>query len=357
MAAVTIAKALEYGLTKEGMLKIGESRPGVVKGKSKPSDTTDGVTNGYHPHQEATHQPQHKYTAPWLSDAFELLHTNRGLAFKFGQGTYLPPFTRPLDSREAFLAATFRSFITNYLLLDFCESIIKSFPGGIGTPLGGSIFYSSLAAPFPRYLVSTFIHILTGFALLSGFGMVYDLCTLFAVGVVGTSPTAWPPVLEDPWLANSMHELWSRRWHQLLRQTFLVYGGYPGKWLFQTLVGVILVPLTLFSPSDTRSRQAVMTQFGNLGMLLGTFVASGLFHECAMYSMNRGFDFTPVIFFAAQGPILIGERLWRQITGRRVGGRAGRLWVYFVMFILAQPMGAFGAVCFKIDVILTSLLV
>lgn len=342
MAAVVIAKALEYGLTKEGMLKTGESSPGVVKGKYKLNqhlDETDGIANEFHPTQETTYEPgaRPSYIAPWLSDAFELLHTNRGLAFKFGQTTYVPPFTRPLDSRRAFLVATLRSFITNYLTLDFCESMIKTFPGGIGTPLGGSIFYPDLS-PVPRYLVSTFLHMLTGTALLAGFGMIYDLSTLFAVGVIGTSPTSWPPVVEDPWVTESMHELWARRWHQLLRQTFLVYGGYPGKWVFETLATVVLTPFTLISPSIKRSKQSTVARFGSLGMLLGAFVASGLFHECTMYAMNRGFYYTPVIFFASQGPILIGERVWRKVTGRRVGGKLGRLWVYFVLFVLAQPM-------------------
>ncbi|KXN88083.1 hypothetical protein AN958_07542 [Leucoagaricus sp. SymC.cos] len=339
MAAVVIAKAIEYALTKEGILKIGESRPGVVKGKSKIDHPSESP-NGTQTMSESSPDDHGGFIPRWLSDAFELLHTNRGLSFKFGQITYTPPFTRPLTSRRAFLSTTLQSFIVNYLKLDFCESLIKLFPGGIGTPLGGSIFLSQLPMPFPRYLVSTIIHILTGFALLSGFGMVYDLCTLFAVGVVGTSPTAWPPVTEQPWLAESMHELWARRWHQLLRQTFLVYGGYPGKWVLESLAIASLAPLALAFPSAKRSGQIKLTtaQFGSLGMLLGAFIASGLFHECAMYAMNRGFDFIPVFFFALQGPILIGERVWRKVTGKRVGGWIGRLWVYFNMFVLAQPM-------------------
>ncbi|KAF5360507.1 hypothetical protein D9756_004889 [Leucocoprinus leucothites] len=290
MAAVVIAKALEYALTKEGMLKIGESRPGVAKGKTKvdvASEPSGAVANGFHPIEDPT-RTHVKYIPTWLSDAFELLHTNRGLSFKFGRNTYSPPFTRPLTSRRAFLIATLRSFVINYCSLDFFESLIKLFPGGIGTPLGGSIFYTQLSAPFPRYFISTFIHILTGFALLSGFGMVYDLCTLFAVGIIGTSPTAWPPVIEQPWLAESMHELWARRWHQLLRQTFLFYGAYPGKWVFEILASIIFAPLALVYPSAKRSGkiQAAVVQFGALGMLLGAFVASGLFHECAMSYFN-----------------------------------------------------------------------
>lgn len=153
---------------------------------------------------------------------------------------------------------------------------------------------------------------LTGSALLAGFGMVYDLVTLVAVGLVHSPPTAWPPIMDDPWSADSMHAFWARHWHQLLRQTFLVLGGYPGK---------------------------ILTGGSDIGMVFGAFVASGLFHECAMYSMARGFDAAVPMFFALQGPVLVGERVWRRVTGRRVSGWGGRLWVYFMMFVGAQPMG------------------
>ncbi|PPQ69106.1 hypothetical protein CVT25_004603 [Psilocybe cyanescens] len=300
-AAVAISKSLEFALNKEGMLKIGESRPGVKKGKAK--DVPNGNGNGY---VESDEPARHPFIATWFYDAIEVAHTLRGLKWKFGQGAHVPKHTRPLEP-SAFLQATLVSFVKNYLTVDFLEALLKLFPG-VGEPLGGSMFYPELS-PISRYVVSTIIHMLTGSAILAGFGMVYDLITLFAVGVMDSSPLSWPPVMEDPWTAESMHEFWAKRWHQLLRQTFLVFGGYPGKWLA-----------------------------GNFGMLFGTFIASGLFHECAMYSMGRGFDHSATLFFAIQGPILIIERLWRRFTGRRVGGWPGRLWVYFDMFILAQPM-------------------
>ncbi|KAJ6585085.1 hypothetical protein B0H19DRAFT_409896 [Mycena capillaripes] len=242
----------------------------------------------------------------WLYDSFELIHTTRGLRWKFAQGTYIPAHTRPLE-RRAFLRATLDSFIQNFLLLDLLESCIKLFPG-VGVPAGGSMFYHELPL-IPRYIVSTTIHMLTGSSLLAGFGMVYDLITLVAVGLLDSAPTSWPPVLDHPWRADSLHTLWARSWHQLLRNTFLVFGGYPGRWLA-----------------------------GDVGMLLGTFLASGLFHECSVYTLGRGFDHSVTLFFAAQGPLLIGERLWRKVLGKRVGGRFGRIWVYFVMFIGSQPM-------------------
>jgi len=296
-AAVTIAKTLEYAFTKEGMLKVGETRPGEMKGTSK------STANG-----EARPAVQRAYRCipSGLYDAIELMHTLRGLQWKFGQDIHIPKHTRPLE-RKAFLLATLKSFIKNFLLLDFLESAIKLFPG-VGLPTGGSMFYQELQ-PFWRYIVATLIHMLTGSAILVGFGMVYDLITLIAVRCFDSSPKSWPPVTDDPWSANSMHTLWGKHWHQLLRQTFLVLGGYPGRWLA-----------------------------GDIGMLFGVFIASGLFHECAMYSMGRGFDHNVSLFFTMQGPIMIFERLWRKVTGRRVGGWPGRLWVYFVLFILAQPM-------------------
>ncbi|KAJ6559083.1 hypothetical protein DFH09DRAFT_1161808 [Mycena vulgaris] len=302
LSEVVIAKALEYAFTKEGMLKVGERQPGQLKGK-EPVKGAAAHTNG-HAAPPETQEP--RMFPPWLYDPFELIHSMRGPRWKFAQGTYIPAPTRPLE-RRAFLRATLMSFLTNFLLLDLFESIIKIFPG-VGTPAGGSIFYAALP-PVPRYAVSTTIHMLTGSALLAGFGMVYDLITLAAVGLLASAPTSWPPITDQPWQTTSMHMLWARSWHQLLRNTFLVLGGYPGRWLA-----------------------------GDVGMLLGAFVASGLYHECSIYAMGRGFDHTVTLFFAAQGPLLIGERVWRRVTGRRVGGFFGRMWVYFVMFIAGQPL-------------------
>ncbi|KAF8170229.1 hypothetical protein K438DRAFT_1921236 [Mycena galopus ATCC 62051] len=304
LAEVVLAKALEYAFTKEGMLKVGEREPCQPKGKERVKASA-ASSNGHATEPPEMQEPPRLFP-PWLYDSFELIHTLRGLRWKFAQGTYIPGPNRPLE-RSAFLRATLISFLQNFLLLDLFESCLKMFPG-VGVPSGGTIFYPSLA-PILRYTVSTAIHMLTGSALLAGFGMVYDLITLIAVGLLASYPTSWPPVMDNPWQATSMHMLWAKSWHQLLRNTFLVFGGYPGRWLG-----------------------------GDVGMLLGTFLASGLFHECSMYTMGRGMDHTVTLFFAAQGPLLVCERLWRQVTGRRVGGTIGRLWVYSVMFIGAQPM-------------------
>lgn len=303
LAEVLIAKALEFTFTKEGMLKRDEIRPGQLRKAHSDHDTNGSATSV---------EPDLRIDASLITDAIDVAHTMRGLSYQYSAGVRVPPHTRSLE-RRAFLGATLRSFITNFLVLDLLETFLKFFPN-VGSPSGGSMFYPTLPL-VTRYSVSTVIHVLTGTCLLAGFGMVYDLITLLAVGVVGGSPLRWPPVMENPWISQSMHEFWGVRWHQLLRQTFLAFGGYPLQYVFKRL----------HLPSD-------------LGMVFGVFLASALFHECSIYSMGKGFDPAPVIFFLTQVLVLAAERIWRHVTGRRVGGWPGTLWVYAILFFGAQPM-------------------
>jgi Membrane bound O-acyl transferase family len=300
---VLIGKGIDLALARTGRYKQGEDVPGTV---STPAIAVQGKSDARG--DASARKRQCSTLLPlWLQDAAELMFSMRGLGWDFGEGVYTPPPTRPQE-RKAFLRATLNSFLVSFLILDIVEAIIKQVPG-VGDPFGGSIFFSTL--PFPtRYLVSTAIHILTGIALVSGFYMVYDLITLFAVAVLGHSPSSWPPVMDSPWAAQSLHEFWAKRWHQLLRQTFLVFGGIPGR-----KIG------------------------GDAGLVLGTFLASGLFHECTILAMGCEWDSRVPLFFLLQGGSVIGERIWKKVTGRRVDGFLGQLWVYFDIIILGQPLG------------------
>lgn len=298
-----IAKGLDAALASKGRFKQGEKGLGDMEepaiAKKEGVDEAPGDT-------ETKKRPGSTFLPRWLEDALEFAFAFRGIGWDFGKGVYLPPPTRPLE-KGPFVRATLLSFVVNYVGLDFMESLLKQLPG-VGSVRGGTIFYPWME-PLPRYLVSTLIHFSTGCALLCGFAMVYDLITLFAVLLLDHSPTAWPPVMDNPWIADSLHDFWAKRWHQLLRQTFLVLGGIPGRVLF-----------------------------GNIGLVFGTFLASGMFHECTIYALGRGWDGRVPLFFLLQGGAVIGERLWRRWTGRRVGGWFGTLWVYFDIVILGQPL-------------------
>lgn len=251
----------------------------------------------------------------------------RGLGYVHGKGVYIPPPERPQE-RNAFIRVTFLSFLRNFLVLDFLEAQIKLFPG-VGSPYGGSIFYPDLP-PLQRYVVSTYIHSLSGSALLAGFGMVYDLCTLIGVALYGGAPAAWPPIMDHPFAADSLHGFWAKRWHQTLRRVFLVYGA-PIAW-------VLSLPVKALRLAGIPSGRRMQLEMDNLVLVLATFLASGLYHETSIYVMARGFDPLVIAFFAMQAPLLLVERVWRALTGKRVGGPWGRTWVYVCIFFLAQPL-------------------
>jgi len=201
---------------------VGEKEPGVSKGKQvAPNSNANAETT--------SDDACSSNFQPWLSDTIELAHTQRGHGWHYGREAFFPSDNRPIHDRAAFLRITAKHTFIAFIILDLFDTFIKLVPG-VGSLQGGSIFLPQIP-PFQRYLFGTFLHVLTGFGLLAGFNFVYGTFTLAAVGLFGNSPRNWPPVLDKPWLAESGHELWAKRWHQLLRHAFLIYGGYPGKWI------------------------------------------------------------------------------------------------------------------------------
>lgn len=287
-AIICIGKALDFAFTKDIRKRLPETQPDNIRTLAS-SDGATALKNIF---------------PVWIQDAVDLLGAMRGIGWDIGKDVHIPPEFRSTE-RKAFLNETFLLAIFNFFVLDFLESCFKLIPG-VGSPLGGSMFFSSLS-PFYRYVVSTAIHIATGTAFIHGFCMVYYLVTVICVGIMGDSPKSWPPLFDNPWISESLHEFWAKRWHQILRRTFLVFGGFPCQYIF-----------------------------GKFGLLFGAFIASGLFHECAMYAMGRGWDDRVLLFFLGQGIAILLERTWRLVTGRRVGGWAGRVWVYFCIMILGQ---------------------
>ncbi|CAE6367420.1 unnamed protein product [Rhizoctonia solani] len=301
-----LVKAVELAFTPHGRLKMGEIEPGLIR-----SPANDKHTDNFTKTQFGSGRLSALYIG--FLDACELLSSMRGIGWDYGTGNdiYIPPEHRPLE-KAAFLKSTLWSTLGYYLLLDVVETGFKLVPG-VSSPSGGSIFLLGLS-PIPRLLVSTSLHFATGVAIIAGFNLVYGIFTLMFV-LWWQSPSAWPPVMERPWATTSLHDFWGKRWHQLLRQTFFVGGGYPLSFLSQTIFGVF------FS-------EQVAHAVGHCGLILGTFTASGLFHMFAMYAMGRGIEWKVVGFFSAQAIALILERAWKNTTGRRVDGWCGRAWSY-----------------------------
>ena len=56
--------------------------------------------------------------------------------------------------------------------------------------------------------------------------------------------------------------------------------------------------------------------------------------------MGGGWDSRVPLFFLLQGGSVLGERIWKRVTGHRVHVFLGWLWVCFDIIILGQPLGS-----------------
>ena len=300
-----MSKALEFAFTPGGRLKVGETSLPPIGGE-QDSDTPSSPT--------AKHQAsKSSVLPPAVNDAFEVLFALRGYGWDFGRGVHVPQEYRPLE-RGAFLMATWNIFFKYLLLLDFIESSLKLIPE-VTSPFGGTIFLP--LPPIQRYAVSTTLHITSGIALIAGFEMAYALATLIGVGLLQQSPLLWPPLLDHPFSSDSLSDFWAKRWHQFLRRFFVVFGGYPAFWLGSW----------------------VHKELAKLCMLFGVFIASGLFHELSTYTMGKGFDKNITLFFVWQAVGVLAERTWYKVTGKKVQGWIGLIWVYFSIMVVGQPCG------------------
>lgn len=299
VACAYIAKAIHFAVVPEGTLKTGE------KSLPKPgsgSATNDGKSgSGFLP--------------SGLRDALEVSFVARGVGWQFSKGLYVPKFRRSLE-RGAYIRQSLWSIFKAYLFIDFFDTFLSTLPGIDAQGLGGTIFIPYLPAPI-RYVVSFVIHWAFGIFVTTGLGMWYDVASVVGVGLLKQSPALWPPMHEYPWRSTSLHEFWAKRWHQCLRDPFLVFGGYPGRWLA-----------------------------GDVGMLFGTFLASGMFHEVGFYLGGMPMDLRVLGFFLAQAFGILAEKMYRAVTGGRIGGRGGGLWVVFVVLIIGQSCSAFFPECF-----------
>ncbi|KIK92100.1 hypothetical protein PAXRUDRAFT_830285 [Paxillus rubicundulus Ve08.2h10] len=235
-------------------------------------------------------------TPSTILDALDLTVNLRGYGWDWSKGLYVPPETRPSTHTKfvayAILSAGLHAFICGVL-----HRAVQSFsPDAFGSTIGGTIFDETLP-PFARYLRASIISISSAFTIYCVLQLGYDLCIIPAVLILRQDPAQWPPAFERPWLATSVGDFWGRRWHQFFRQTFIL-GSYP------------------FS-----------LVFGRVGSIFGAFFASAVFHHVGFITLNGQMElWRMVVAFGMMALAVIGERAFRQWTGRKVGGFWGWMW-------------------------------
>jgi Membrane bound O-acyl transferase family len=145
-----------------------------------------------------------------ISDTIDLMTTTREIDWQLSEGMYIPQETRPTSSTSAFLLATVVSAVRNFVWFDTFYFTFQSM-------MPEKSLFNPLLPPFQRYALAMFLAWLAGMAICLGIDFAFDLATIFGIFVCRQHISQWPPISDNPWKASSLSQLWSKRWHQMMR--------------------------------------------------------------------------------------------------------------------------------------------
>lgn len=282
-----VLKCIEWGWASKGRRLLTEVAPNVPK-------------------DEKVRAEQAKLTGVdfilyRLRDWWYLMSNLRGIGWDFGTGTglKLPVVYKNEKVKQVWVTQTLTDIVRRYLILDVLGSFVflQTWVPAVATHAGGSIWSPDLPV-WKRFLVGTAVHMGICESIKEFGHLVYDVNSVICVVFLGHETTAWPPLFGNAWKSTSFGHYWGTQWHQVLRQTFLIFLGYP--------MGAV---------------------FGVIGMVIGTFLASGLLHAWAFYGCGGYIDNAVTWAFTAQGLGLIAERAYYKASGKKVTGPVGHFFV------------------------------
>jgi len=233
-----------------------------------------------------------------IMDALDLTSSFRGHGWGWSRGLYIPRDRRPANRIE-FASFAFLSAVAHALICGaFHRVVLTLAPAGVGPIPGTSTIFDETLPFLVRYFRASIISTFNAFELYAVLQMTYDVFTALAILILGQDPAQWPPAFDAPWRATSLSDFWGRRWHQFFRRIFVFLGGYPLSFVF-----------------------------GRAGIVIGAFLASALWHQIALMTLNSRVEtWWMLVGFGMMGPGILAERAFRQLTGRRVGGIVGWVW-------------------------------
>ncbi len=189
-----------------------------------------------------------------LLDAFDLFGNLRGIGWSWSPKSLTRWSTAPPSES---IPSVFASLLFNITTFDAAQYLIQLVcPTLSSNPSGGSLFNPNLGF-FPRHASAAFAVICGGVWVYSLIGTLYRIAALIGRIVFRQPASLWPLVSHPPWVSTSIHELWSFRWHQLLRHLIIVFGARPG--------GALL---------------------GRPGALMGGFAVSAIVHHVAAWGLG-----------------------------------------------------------------------
>ncbi|KAH9466600.1 hypothetical protein MJO28_000786 [Puccinia striiformis f. sp. tritici] len=125
-----------------------------------------------------------------------------------------------------------------------------------------------------------------------------------------------------PISAPSVTDFWSRHWHEVLKDLFIEAGVIPVTYFLVNCLG--------FQPKS---------KFVRISGIMSAFTISGVIHEIGLWTASPlDLQFNTTIFFLSQGVGVCLENGFKNISGRKVNGLIGRIWLLIWLVYFGQPM-------------------
>ena len=227
-----------------------------------------------------------------LIDSFDLLCNQRGIGWSWSSDPFLRKSTPPPS-----IASIWAKTLLKVMVVDVSQYIMQSICPSMERPGGGSIFDPTLPL-LPRTHLGALAAIFGGVWVCAAVDSLYHVGMLAGRLILRQPAWQWPPLFRRPWMATSIRDFWSNRWHQYLRHIFVVFGARPG--------GKFL---------------------GRAGAVMGAFSVSALIHYLGLWGTGHGTEFHfDAGFFLLMGLGAVMEDAFQRATGLRVGGWFGWLW-------------------------------
>ncbi|KAF9266875.1 hypothetical protein L218DRAFT_955977 [Marasmius fiardii PR-910] len=244
-----------------------------------------------------------------LWDAADLCFSYRGVGWDFSKrNAVIKPIHGDIPSEPgrartvAFLWKSLKQYLTSVLVFEASWVLIKLLFHEDGRlkafPTGAQWGFVPLT---PLVIVGrAILYPMTTYGVLNGESAIYQL---IGVLILGQDPDEWAPLFDNPISSMSLSEWWGYRWHQSFREMF----GFTGGRFFSRVL-----------------------RMGWPGHVLGTFFMSAFYHEVIMWGTVRtgGMCCHPSWIFILNGFGVMLEGAWAKLTGRRVGGWLGRIWMF-----------------------------
>ena len=247
----------------------------------------------YEPFVEGQHTPvERPLTVPnVLLDAFDLQCNQRGIGWSWGSKSFLR--TRPPPPS---IATLILKLLLKLTVFDIAHYMLQRTRPSLDTPAGDTLFDPHLD-PVPRAALALFFTLCGGVVVYTTVDAMYHFATIVGRVLLRQPATDWPALSARPWMATSIADFWSFRWHQFFRNTFITFGARPG--------GALL---------------------GQPGALFGAFGVSAILHYVGLWGLGRGTEFSSGGFFVLMGVGAVLEHVWWRTTGMGVRGFWGWAW-------------------------------